>query len=90
MSHNSADAESWRRAYDLLIEVAAHQEITGLEVPCLLIASKDDLESDPSCTKGSTRVCIDPESLSTNFGMHYCVEEGVPNNRFLLRAAVTV
>lgn len=57
--YDSADAESWRRAYDLLIEVAAHQEITGLEVPCLLIASKDDLESDPSCTKGSTRVCTD-------------------------------
>lgn len=67
-SHNSAYAESWRRAYELLLEVAAHQEMTGLEVPCLLIASKDDLESDPSCTKGSTRVHINlPKSPSTNF-----------------------
>ncbi|KAG0586008.1 hypothetical protein KC19_2G056100 [Ceratodon purpureus] len=57
--YDSSDVESWRRAHELLIEVAAHQEITGFEVPCLLIASKDDLESDPSCTKGSTRVCTD-------------------------------
>ncbi|KAG0613574.1 hypothetical protein M758_6G112900 [Ceratodon purpureus] len=57
--YDSADAHSWRRAYELLVQVAAHQEITGLEVPCLLIAAKDDLESDPSCTKGSTRVCTD-------------------------------
>jgi len=57
--YDSADAHSWRRAYELLVQVAAHQEITGFEVPCLLIAAKDDLESDPSCTKGSTRVCTD-------------------------------
>lgn len=56
VGYNSSDAHSWRRAYELLVQVAAHQEITGLEVPCLLIAAKDDLESDPSCTKGSTRV----------------------------------
>lgn len=84
-SHNSADAESWRRAYDLLIEVAAHQEITGLEVPCLLIASKDDLESDPFCTKGSTRVPIDPPEL-----LYHCVEKDVPKNGFLLRATVAM
>ena len=82
-SYNSADAESWQRAYELLIEVAAHQETTGLEVPCLLIASKDDLESDPSCTKGSTRVYIDLlESLSATFGMHTFIENGVPDNGF--------
>ena len=40
------------------MEVAAHGEITGLEVPCLLIAAKDDLEPDASCIQSSARVWI--------------------------------
>lgn len=40
------------------MEVAAHGEITGLEVPCLLIAAKDDLEPDASCIQSSARVWV--------------------------------
>jgi Ras family protein T1 len=38
---------------DLLVEVAAHGEKYGFEVPCLLIAAKDDLEPDPICHQSS-------------------------------------
>jgi hypothetical protein len=38
------------------VEVAAHGEVNGLEVPCLLIAAKDDLEPDPSCVQNAARV----------------------------------
>lgn len=54
----SSDASSWKRAHELLVEVAAHGEMTGLEVPCLLIATKDDLEPDASCIQSSARVWI--------------------------------
>jgi len=38
------------------VEVAAHGEMTGQEVPCLLIATKDDLEPDSSCSLNAARV----------------------------------
>lgn len=56
----SSDAASWKRAAELLEEVAAHGEISGLEVPCLLIAAKDDLEPDASCIQSSARVWNSP------------------------------
>ncbi|XP_024381368.1 mitochondrial Rho GTPase 1 isoform X2 [Physcomitrium patens] len=71
--YDCADAQSWKRAYELLVQVIAHQEITGYEIPCMIISAKDDLESVPSCTKGSTRVCTDMGleatiSVSTKLG----------------------
>ena len=38
------------------MEVAAHGEANGVEVPCLLIATKDDLEPDSSCVQNAARV----------------------------------
>jgi len=67
------DATSWNRACELLVAVAAHGEITGQEVPCLVIATKDDLELDSSCKLNATRVCTEmgvdaPISVSIKLG----------------------
>lgn len=55
--HGSSDAASWDRAHELLVAVAAHGEISGQEVPCLLIAAKDDLEPDSLSIQRTARVC---------------------------------
>ena len=52
----SSSLVSWKRAAELLVEVAAHGENFGNEVHCLLIAAKDDLEPDPACISSSARV----------------------------------
>jgi Ras family protein T1 len=56
--YDSSDATSWKCAVDLLLDVAAHGERCGFEVPCLVVAAKDDLEPDPTCIKSSIRVWI--------------------------------
>jgi hypothetical protein len=56
--HGSSDAVSWKRAVELLVQVAAHGETNGFEVPCLLIAAKDDLEPDPAIIQSSAQVPI--------------------------------
>lgn len=53
----SSDEASWKRATELLVEVAGHGEDTGFEVPCLIVAAKDDLDSFPLAIQHSTRVC---------------------------------
>jgi Ras family protein T1 len=53
----SSSEESLKRAAELLEQVAAHGESFGYEVPCLLIAAKDDEESNPSCITNSAQVC---------------------------------
>ena len=52
----SSDESSWKRATELLVEVAGHGEDTGFEVPCLIVAAKDDLDSFPLAIQHSTRV----------------------------------
>lgn len=47
---------SWIRASKLLVEVARHGETTGYEVPCVIVAAKDDLESSTTSIQDSTRV----------------------------------
>ncbi|KAF8035794.1 hypothetical protein BT93_C1731 [Corymbia citriodora subsp. variegata] len=54
--HDSSDKSSWKRAIELLVEVANHGEITGFEVPCLIVAAKDDLDPFPMAIQDSTRV----------------------------------
>ncbi|CAN6715026.1 hypothetical protein ACFX13_010562 [Malus domestica] len=71
--HDSSDESSWRRATELLIEVASHGETTGFEVPCLIVAAKDDLDAFPSAIQHSTRVSQDmgteaPIPISTKLG----------------------
>ncbi|EEF49825.1 rac-GTP binding protein, putative [Ricinus communis] len=71
--HDSSDESSWRRATELLVEVASHGEDTGFEVPCLIIAAKDDLNSFPMAIQESTRVTQDmgieaPIPISSKMG----------------------
>ncbi|XP_023537980.1 mitochondrial Rho GTPase 1-like [Cucurbita pepo subsp. pepo] len=68
-----SDEASWKKATDLLVEVASHGENTGYEVPCLIVAAKDDLDSFPSAIQDSTRVSQDmgieaPIPISTKLG----------------------
>ncbi|CAL5330258.1 unnamed protein product [Camellia sinensis] len=68
--HDSSDESSWKRATELLVEVASHGEATGYEVPCLIVAAKDDLDPFPTGIHDSTRVSQDmgidaPIPLST-------------------------
>ncbi|KAL5216968.1 hypothetical protein ABZP36_017652 [Zizania latifolia] len=57
--YDSCDEFSWQRARDLLVQVAIHGENTGYEVPCLIIAAKDDLDQSPLALQESTRVSQD-------------------------------
>ncbi|XP_058002799.1 mitochondrial Rho GTPase 1 isoform X2 [Hevea brasiliensis] len=71
--HDSSDESSWRRATELLVEVAGHGEDTGYEVPCLIVAAKDDLNSFPMAIQESTRVSQDmgieaPIPISSKMG----------------------
>ncbi|KAH0994813.1 hypothetical protein GBA52_018677 [Prunus armeniaca] len=71
--HDSSDELSWTRATQLLVEVASHGEDTGFEVPCLIVAAKDDMDSFPSAIQHSTRVSQDmgteaPIPISTKLG----------------------
>ncbi|KAK3200273.1 hypothetical protein Dsin_023688 [Dipteronia sinensis] len=71
--HDSSDATSWKRATELLVEVAGHGEDTGFEVPCLIVAAKDDLDSFPLAIQDSTRVSQDmgieaPVPISSRLG----------------------
>ncbi|KAH9689212.1 mitochondrial Rho GTPase 1 [Citrus sinensis] len=54
--HDSSDESSWKRATELLVEVASHGEDTGFEVPCLIVAAKDDLDSFAMAIQDSIRV----------------------------------
>lgn len=40
------------------MEVTSHGEANGCEVPCLIVAAKDDLNPFPTEIQDSTRVCI--------------------------------
>lgn len=55
--YDSSSEESLKRAAELLEQVAVHGECFGYEVPCVLIAAKDDEESNPSCITNSARIC---------------------------------
>ncbi|KAF4357210.1 hypothetical protein F8388_018937 [Cannabis sativa] len=64
---------SWKRATELLVEVAGHGEDTGYEVPCLIVAAKDDQDSFPLAIQHSTRISQDmgveaPIPISTKLG----------------------
>ncbi|ESQ32244.1 hypothetical protein EUTSA_v10003793mg [Eutrema salsugineum] len=71
--YDSSDESSWKRATELLVEVATHGEATGYEVPCLMVSAKDDLDSFPISIQESTRVTQDmglepPVSISSKLG----------------------
>ncbi|XP_060169335.1 mitochondrial Rho GTPase 1-like [Lycium barbarum] len=56
--HDRSRETSWKRASDLLVDVASHGEATGYEVPCLIVAAKDDLDPYSTEIQDSTRVAI--------------------------------
>ncbi|XP_021898831.1 mitochondrial Rho GTPase 1 isoform X2 [Carica papaya] len=71
--YDSSDASSWKRATELLVEVASHGEDNGFEVPCLIVAAKDDLDSFPMAIQEPTRVSQDmgieaPIPISSKLG----------------------
>ena len=45
--YDSPDEPLWKRAAELLEEVASHGENTSYEVLCLIVATKDDLDLYP-------------------------------------------
>ncbi|EMS67255.1 Mitochondrial Rho GTPase 1 [Triticum urartu] len=59
INDSCCDEFSWQRARDLLVQVASHGENTGYEVPCLIVAAKDDLDQSPVALQESTRVSQD-------------------------------
>lgn len=54
--HLRSVESSWRASSELLVNIAGHGENTGFEVPCLIVAAKDDLESFTSAIQDSIRV----------------------------------
>ncbi|XP_004495731.1 mitochondrial Rho GTPase 1 [Cicer arietinum] len=57
--HDRSDESSWKASSELLVEIAGHGENTGYEVPCLIVAAKDDLDSFTLAIQDSTRVSQD-------------------------------
>ncbi|KAF5746744.1 mitochondrial Rho GTPase 1-like isoform X1 [Tripterygium wilfordii] len=71
--YDSSDELSWKRTTELLREVASHGEDTGYEVPCLVVAAKDDLVSFPMAIQDSMRITQDmgigaPIPISSKLG----------------------
>ncbi|XP_042390744.1 mitochondrial Rho GTPase 1-like isoform X1 [Zingiber officinale] len=56
--YDSSDENNWKKARELLEQVASHGENTGFEVPCLVIAAKDDLDPYSLSVEDSTRVAF--------------------------------
>ena len=54
--HCRSDESSWRASSKLLAEIAGHGEDSGFEVPCLIVAAKDDQVSFTMAAQESTRV----------------------------------
>lgn len=54
--YDSSDESSWKRAIDLLAEVATTSEDAGFEFPCLMVAAKTDIDSFPMAIQESTMV----------------------------------
>ncbi|XP_026453184.1 mitochondrial Rho GTPase 1-like isoform X1 [Papaver somniferum] len=69
--HDSSDEKSWKRATELLVDVATHGEDTGFEVPCLIIVAKDDLDPFPLSIQKSTRMPYLSLSLSLLLSLNF-------------------
>ncbi|KAI5658888.1 hypothetical protein M9H77_27681 [Catharanthus roseus] len=71
--HDSSSESSWKRATELLFDVASQGEATSYEVPCLIVSAKDDLDPYLTEIQDSTRVSQDlgieaPITISTKLG----------------------
>lgn len=56
MIYCSSDVYSWKKAREILMEVARRGEGSGYGTPCLLVAAKDDLDPYPMSVQESDRV----------------------------------
>ncbi|CAN1246879.1 Mitochondrial Rho GTPase 2 [Linum grandiflorum] len=56
--YDISDESSWKRARDMLVEVARQGEETGYGVPCLLVAAKKDLAPYPMALQDSLKVIV--------------------------------
>ncbi|KAL0855714.1 hypothetical protein Bca101_060867 [Brassica carinata] len=71
--YDSSDESSWKRAIDLLAEVATASEDAGFEFPCLMVAAKTDVDSFPDAIQETTRATQDigigaPIPISSKLG----------------------
>ncbi|KAF9618858.1 hypothetical protein IFM89_002726 [Coptis chinensis] len=71
--HDCSDEQSWKKATKMLIDVASHGEGSGFEVPCLIVAAKEDLDPYSMAAQDSVRVSRDmgiesPIPISTKLG----------------------
>ncbi|KAJ9696274.1 hypothetical protein PVL29_008486 [Vitis rotundifolia] len=85
-AYDSSDELSWRRATELLVEVARQGEETGFGVPCLLVATKYDLDPFPMAAQDSAKVC---QEMGIESPIPVSVKSGDLNNLFsrIIRAA---
>ncbi|CAN1843321.1 Mitochondrial Rho GTPase 1 [Linum perenne] len=81
--YDSSDESSWKRATQLLVDVAGHGEDTGYEVPCLIVAAKDDLNAFPMAIPESTRVLN--FNFDSNLSLQLPLELDVTPNRSQLQ-----
>ncbi|KAL8236270.1 hypothetical protein R6Q59_017351 [Mikania micrantha] len=77
--YDSSDEYSLKRASKLLMEVARKGEDSGYSVPCLLIATKNDLNLYPMAIKDSEMVC---QVMKINAPIRVSVKEKHMNNIF--------
>ncbi|GJS11594.1 mitochondrial Rho GTPase 1-like protein [Tanacetum coccineum] len=77
--HDSSKEASWIRATELLVQVASHGESNGYEVPCLIVAAKDDLEPYPNAVEALTGVSQD---MGIQAPIPICTKLGGFNNVF--------
>ncbi|XP_021898053.1 mitochondrial Rho GTPase 2 isoform X2 [Carica papaya] len=77
--YDSSDEYSWKRARELLMEVARRGEETGYGMPCLLVAAKDDLDPYPMAVQDSDRVC---QQLGMEIPISLSMKFRDPNNVF--------
>ncbi|CAH8361583.1 unnamed protein product [Eruca vesicaria subsp. sativa] len=71
--YDSSNESSWKRATDLLVEVATTSQDAGFEFPCLMVAAKSDLDSFQDAIQKTTRATQDigieaPTLISSKLG----------------------
>ncbi|XP_073315331.1 mitochondrial Rho GTPase 1-like [Primulina huaijiensis] len=77
--YDSSSEDSFKRASELLLNVAREGEESGFCMPCLLIAAKNDLDSSSLVMKDSAKVCLD---LGIDVPIPISVKERDLNNVF--------
>ncbi|PNX90933.1 mitochondrial rho GTPase 1-like protein, partial [Trifolium pratense] len=68
-----SDESSWKASSELLIKVAGHGKDTGFQVPCLIVAAKEDQDSFTMAIQEATMVSQDtreeaPMPISVKLG----------------------